>query len=135
MSGAKIAMKMNAPTNRKPICAPVFRRTRRHASRHRPLGWSKTSSADSSSATLIRASSRVPDPGVDHAVEQVDDEVHEHEDDREEEDAALEHGIVAVEDRLREPGTDSGPREDRLGEDRAGEQQARLETDHRGHRQ
>src|SRR3954462_11531211 len=84
MSGAKIAMKMNAPTNKKPICAPVFRRTRRHASRQRPLGWSKTSSALSSSAMLTRASSRVPDPRVDHAVQQVDDEVHHDEDDREE---------------------------------------------------
>ena len=56
-------------------------------------------------------------------------QVDDHEDDGEEEDPALDHRVVAVEDRLEHPAADPGPLEDRLGQHRAREQQARLQAD------
>ena len=52
----------------------------------------------------------------------------------EEEDPALEHRVVAVEDRVAEPRPDPGIREHGLGQDRSGEKQPCLEPDDRHHR-
>ena len=49
----------------------------------------------------------------------------------EEEDPALEHRVVAVEDRVAQPRAHAREREDRLGQDGAGEEQARLQADDR----
>ena len=56
-------------------------------------------------------------------------------DEREEQDPALEHRVVAVEDRVAEPRAHPGEGEHRLGQHRAREQQPDLEADDRRHRQ
>src|ERR671915_845344 len=100
MSGAKTAVSTNRATSTNPAIAPGFRIRRRHASLQSPLGASSSISRDSSCATDISAHSNAR---VDEGVGQVDNQVHEDEDDGDEEDPALEHGIVAILDRLGEP--------------------------------
>ena len=73
--------------------------------------------------------------GLRNAVGDVDEQVDEDEDERDEEDPALQHRVVASLDRLDEPGADPGPGEDGLGQHRAGEQQPRLKADDRRDRQ
>src|SRR5436190_2241745 len=52
------------------------------------------------------------DPGVEPEVDEVGDEVEEHDRDREHEERALEHGIVAREHRFVDAAADPGPGED-----------------------
>src|SRR5919197_4815628 len=130
MSGAKTATTTKARTKKAPTIAPGLRRRRCHASLQRPpAGASRASSADSSSAIDIsdhlasRSCSEalqradecemrargsplrppVPDPGIEDRVRDVDDQVHEHEDDREKEDPALEERGGAGEERVGDP--------------------------------
>src|SRR5262245_41024328 len=132
MSGAKIAVSTKAATRANPTIAPGLRTSRRQASLQRPLGLSSSTSLASSCATDTSAH---PDPRVDERVRDVDEEVHEHEDDGDEEDAALEHRIVAGLDGTCEPAPHSWDRKHRLGEDRAREQQPGLQADDRDDRQ
>src|SRR3989441_2702508 len=69
------------------------------------------------------------DPRVEVGVEQVHDQVDEHERGREEKDRRLHHRVVAVVDRLNRQAADARPGEDRLGDDRAAEQRAKLDPD------
>ena len=58
------------------------------------------------------------------------EEIDEDDDAGDQQDAALESGIVAPADRLDQPFADTRPGEDRLGEDGAGQQRADLQADH-----
>src|SRR5664279_5651131 len=126
-SGANSATRMKRATRTKPMIAPGLRRSRRNASDQRPPWPSNANSLDSSSATDTLLLPSEPDAGVDQAVRDVDEQVHEHDDDRDEQDPALDHRVVPVADRLSEPRADARVREDGLGEDRSGEQQPHLE--------
>jgi hypothetical protein len=68
----------------------------------------------------------MPDPGVHQPVEQVDDQVHDHHDQRDQEQPALHGRIVAAEDGIDHPLADARPGEDGLGQDRACHQHADL---------
>src|SRR5512133_255754 len=59
-----------------------------------------------------------PDSRVENTVREIDEQVDEHDDDGDEEHAALNDGIVARLDRVHEPGADPGEGEDGLGEHR-----------------
>src|SRR4029450_1961754 len=96
--GAKRAANTKTPTKTKPTIAPGFRISRCHASRQSPLGASSWISVASISATLTSDLSRVPNPGVDERVGDVHDQVDENEDEGEEQDPALQHRVVSVED-------------------------------------
>src|ERR687895_173918 len=132
MGGAKIAVSTKIATSANPTIAPGLRTRRCQASRQSPLGASSWISLLSSSATYTSAH---PDARVEEGVRDVDEQVHEHEDDRDEKDSALENRVVAVLDRLREPRAHAGDREDGLGEDRAGEEEPGLEPDDRDDRE
>ena len=83
---------------------------------------------DSSSATDIMTAGSV---GLMIAYEMSTSRLTSDEDDREEEDPALQDRVVAVEDRLLQPAADAGPGEDRLGEHCARQQEAGLQADDR----
>ena len=70
-----------------------------------------------------------PDPRVDEGVGDVDDQVDEDEDDRDEQNSALQDGVVPAPDRIDEPGAHPGKGEDRLGEHCSRQEQAGLEPD------
>ena len=113
-----------------------FRRSRRNASDHRPP-WLASSEISTDSSSAIDMPSCPPSRirGLISAVRDVDEQVHEHDDDRDEQDPALDHRVVAVLDRLLQPRPDPGIREHRLGQDRAREQQPDLQADDRRHGQ
>ena len=101
-SGAKIATRTNdarrARSRRsRPGCGAAAATRRARARRRRARA------ASSRGFELGDRHQREPDPRVDERVRDVDEQVDEHEDDRDEEDPALEHRVVAVEDRLDEP--------------------------------
>ncbi len=117
-SGAKIAtMTKTDDDARSRRCAPGLRQQprARRRSRDRPSAPRATSSL----RLELGDAHETPDPRVDDRVRDVDEQVDEHEHDRDEEDAALEHRVVAVEDRVLQPRPDARPGEDRLGEHRA----------------
>src|SRR6476469_4088646 len=90
-SGAKIATKMKIATRTQPAIAPGLWRSRRNASDQSPPWLSSCSSLDSSSATDTLLLPPEADARIDQAVRDVDEQVHEDDDDGDEEDAALDH--------------------------------------------
>jgi hypothetical protein len=108
-----------------------LRRRRRHASFQRPLGASSSTSRAITSAVDISCS----DPRVDDRVGDVDQQVDEDEHHGHEQHAALQHGVVALLDGLRQPVAEPLDVEDGLGQDRARQQEPGLEADDGDHRQ
>src|SRR5262249_61411606 len=99
-NGAKSATKTNSETSTNPITALGFRRSRRNASDQSPP-WpspspSREISADSSSMIDIALLPSETNSRVDEPVRDVDEQIHEDDDDHDEEDAALDHRIVAI---------------------------------------
>src|SRR5581483_10669224 len=98
IQGANAATTTKAPTRQKPTTAAGFRISRDQASRHRPPPPTSSATSTASSSTVLildpGGRSRVADPRVDHRVREVDEQVHEHEDDRDEEDPALQDRVV-----------------------------------------
>src|ERR687893_1357558 len=94
-----------------------------------------TPDAVSSSCWICASATLVPHPGVEDRIEDVDEQVHKHEQRRPVEDDALDHGVIPTVHRLVGDLTDPRPREDRLGNDRPAHQEAYLETNHRDRRQ
>ena len=74
------------------------------------------------------------DPRIEQPVGQIGEQVHQHVGDGDEQDAALHQRVVAEADRLDQQPADAGPREDRLGDDRAGQHRAELQADDRDDR-
>jgi hypothetical protein len=71
-----------------------------------------------------------PEARVEDDIERVDGQVHEGDEQRDGQDHALEHRVVAVDDRVHRELADAGPGEDLLGDDRAPEQDAELHPEH-----
>src|SRR5687768_15427349 len=70
-----------------------------------------------------------PDSWIEPAIEHVGERVHHHVRDRDHEEAALRERVVSLVDRLDEEAAESGPVEDDLRDDRAGEKHAELEAE------
>ena len=81
------------------------------------------------SAAVRRRDARI-EPGIG----QVDEKVGQHEEEHDDQHAGLHDGIVARVDGVVDQRADAGPREDDLGEDRAAEQAADAEAEHRHRR-
>src|SRR5438045_3626542 len=74
------------------------------------------------------------DPGIDEAIEDVDQEVAHDEADRDQEYDALHERVVAREDGVHHEAADAGQGEDVLGDDGAADQRAKLQPQHGDHR-
>src|SRR6185295_15955880 len=100
---------------------------------------SKRANAGPSNAATIATSTIAPpslliaDPRIDEAVQQVRDEVHADVRHCDEQDASLDERVIAEPNRLNEKPADPGPREDRLGDDRARQHRTELQADERDH--
>src|SRR6516225_6516323 len=70
-----------------------------------------------------------PNPWIEQAVHEIRQHVHRDVRDRDEEDAALDHRVVAKTDRLDEEPAHTGPGEDRFGNDRAGQHRPKLQAE------
>src|SRR3954447_5178342 len=84
--------------------------------------------------TVVVAVMSIPDPRVDHRVDDVDDEADHHDDQREEGDQALFSDVVAVVEVLQQARPQPRPTEGLLGEHCTSEQQCGLEPHHGDHR-
>src|SRR5882724_10493761 len=87
-TSAKIATKQRSATVTPPTTASLFRRSRRQASRQR-----LDVAADGAAARRSAASRLVPDAGVDKAIEEIHDEVHESEERAVQEDHGHDHRV------------------------------------------
>src|SRR5258708_39742372 len=100
-----------------------------------PIG-SRTSAAHVPARPNGRpATLREADSGIQVAIQQVHDDVHEHEEDRYRENAALHERVIALHDRGEEHSADTRDGEDLLDDDRATEQLADLDTEKRDDRE
>src|SRR5262245_1834829 len=88
----------------------------------------------STDARMASSSARVADAGIEVPVEEIDGEVDDHEENRDEEDGALGHGIVALVDRPEHETAHAGEREHFLDDHRAAQEDAGLEPGHGDHR-
>ena len=76
----------------------------------------------------------IPDARVEHGVEHVDHEIDDDIRAREHEDDALDHRIVAAQDRVDRQAAEARNREHALGDDDAADQQRDADADHRDDR-
>src|SRR5918997_3390191 len=90
-----------------------------------------TPGAATASCWICASATLVPHPGVENRVEDIDQEVHQHEQRCPVEDHTLDHGVVPAVYRLVGDLADPWPGEDRLGNDRPAHQEAYLEPDNR----
>src|SRR6266850_3889654 len=91
--------------------------------------------ASASAASRMTAPKRLAaDPGIDEAIEDVDEEVAHDEADRDQEYDALHERVVAREDGVHHEAADAGQGEDVLGDDGAADQRAELQPQHGDHR-
>src|SRR6266511_778731 len=127
MIGANTATITNTPMRNIPSSAGRLRRSRRRASRHRPL--LARGSIRVTAATVVI--SGVPDPRVEEGVADIHDEIHEEEDEGENEDHRLNDVVVMILDRLHDVLADAVPGKHRLRDHRACEQAAHLQPDDR----
>src|SRR5438034_11479628 len=111
--GASVAASTSNRTSARPIRARRFFRKRSHASMRRPR------------------SALSADAGIEEAVREIDDQVDDDEGQREDEHRALEQDVVAGEDRLNHETAEPRPREDRLDQDGAAHELARLQPEQR----
>src|SRR6478736_890000 len=128
MSGANRATKMITPTMPSPTSAPGFRRNRRSTSRLRTVEGAASASGAASApamtfASVIASASVIANARIDQRVADVDEQVDDHEHDDDEQDPALQHGVVARADGVVDPRPDPAPGEHGLGEDRPRQQQ------------
>src|SRR5919198_113845 len=104
------------------------------------LNRTRRSFTSSSAMWPLRASYRlalwsgVPHPRIEHRVEDVHNEVEHHHEEGGEQDHALDHGQVVVDDRLHGGGAHPRQAEYPLGDDRAAEQDADVQAQHGDHR-
>src|SRR3712207_6119490 len=90
-----------------------------------------TPGAATASCPTDASATLVPHPRVEDRVEDIDEEVHQHEQRGPVEHHALDHGVVPAVYRLVGDLADPRPGEDRLGDDRPAHQEAYLEPDNR----
>src|SRR6266404_931805 len=127
------------PTNNPATTATCCLRNLRQNSLHgvRTAATSATAgisaSAGWSSARSFMASA-IADGRIDDRVEHVDDQIDQHEFEREQQDESLNNRIVAHVDRVDEKPAHSRPIEDDFDDDRAAEQETELQPHHGDHR-
>src|SRR6266545_6523681 len=142
-TSANTAVPMYTTTSARPMTAPRFLLSRRQAARSaeaRPAAMAIAGAASASSPAVSGTdasrtdTASVPDARIDQRVGEVDDQVYEQEGNRDQQDAALDHRIVAGEDRVHHEPSDAWQGEHRLDEDRASQQRAELQADHGDYR-
>src|SRR5262245_6144041 len=107
----------------------------RHASPATMVGWRRRiprrGGADeaSSGTSTPRTDGSVADAGVEEDIEDVDEEVQQHVDARDDQDDALDHRIVAPHDGIDGEAADAGKGEDALGHDRAADEEGEAHAD------
>ena len=84
---------------------------------------------------FLHGPSRNTDARVERRVEQIDEEVHEHDNDGDEHHQVLHDRVVAPADRLDQEARDAGNVEHGLGDDQAADQEGGLDADDGDHRQ
>src|SRR5262249_51310679 len=99
-----------------------------------PKSTSRFRSAGRRARRQSDAASAIPDARVDPRVDQVDQEVGDHEERADEQDGPLDERVVPLEDAPQEESPDAGQREDLLGDDHAAQQVADLDARHRDER-
>src|ERR1700735_661844 len=123
---------MMAKTAR-PMTAPRFSRTagQNDASGE---GCARTAAA-SSPIDLVSAatSAAMAYPGIDDAIDEIDEQIDQHDDGGDQQNAALKRRIITPANGIDEPMADPRPGEDRLGEHGPGHQAGNREADHRHH--
>src|SRR5882672_1290641 len=90
--------------------------------RPRFTGWARISSSSASSSVAMA------DPGVEDGVEQIDDEVHDHEARGDQKHHALQNDEIARRNRADQEPADSRQREDCLDNDSAADQPADIDS-------
>src|SRR5215813_3715242 len=95
-----------------------------------PTRLAALAAVDSDTRTLLA----IPDRRIDDGVKHVDEEVYQHELQREQQDLGLNHRIVAGVDRIDQEAPEPGPGEHRLDHNRAAEQKTELQPRHRDYR-
>src|SRR5262245_6306687 len=116
-----------------PAASVGLRRRKRAA-----FGWNRCgarASADSMSTAPGPPTRSVPDAGIEDDIGQIDDEVEEHVDARDDEDDALNDGIVTAHDRVHGEPAETGHGEDALRHHRAADQEREADADDGHHRQ
>src|SRR5204862_536837 len=107
-------------------------------SNSRADGSNRDSDGPRSAATMATRTMAAPtlliaNPRIDQAVQKIGDQVHGDVRHSDEQDASLHERIVAKADRLNQQAADARPREDRLGDDRASEHRAELQSNQCNH--
>src|SRR5580704_6859053 len=128
------AKKTMTPNTARPNTAPLFSR---NAAQNDASGEGCARTAAASSPIVVARAAKsagMTDPGINHAIDEIDDQVDENDHGGDEQNAALQRRIVAAADGIDEPMADPRPGEDRLGEHGAGHQARNREADHRHHR-
>src|SRR5262245_4452484 len=132
--GAPIAVIASSATMTRPTRASRLRNSRLRAS-PRKLAATVRSGSDAASATVaMRAVDRLSlarDAGIEGAVREIHDQVHEDERHGKEQHRALQQDVVAREDRLDHEPAKPRPCEDRLGQHGAAHELPRLEAEQR----
>src|SRR5947208_16525379 len=101
-----------------------------------PTTTMRRSAAHAATKSGLRASERggaapvpgsaAPETGIENRIEEIHDEVQDHEGGREQQNHALDHGVVTLEDRVEEKPPDAGQRKDVLDDDDAAHDVAEL---------
>src|SRR5580765_3536116 len=91
------------------------------------------SAATMATRTMAAPTLLIANPRIDQAVQKIGEQVHPDVRHGDEQDASLHERIVAKADRLNQQAADARPREDRLGDDRASEHGAELQSNQRNH--
>src|SRR3989338_4716649 len=120
-----------------PPAAPSgFLRANRSVVAQAPGGAGRAPATTSpASARAAAGSGAIAHPRVEHAIEHVDREVREHDDDRDEHHEVLDDRVVAPEDRLDQEACHPRQVEHGLGDDEPADQEGELDADHGDDRQ
>src|SRR5215208_6557549 len=135
MKGAKTAMNTKMPMT---IVPKTARRLEKNVRRKSCLRLRVSTPGAATASCCIWASAiaaLVPHPGIEHRVEDVHEEVHQHEQRRPVEHDALDHGVVAAVDGIVGDLAYPGPGEDGLRDDSPAHQEPGLQPYNRHGRQ
>src|SRR5882757_2132606 len=91
--------------------------------------------ASATDASMPRSSVAMADPWIEHGVEHVDDEVHQHESGTDQQHHALQDDEIAGRDRADQQPADARQREHRLDDDGAADQSSDIDAGDRDERQ
>src|SRR3989442_7821600 len=144
ITGARRAVTTSARTIRPPTAPSGFRLENRatalqgpasaddsmRISATAPPAIASLSAAISSSRGIASraASSLVPDPGIEHAVRQIDHQVQAQDDRGDQQDDRLQHDEIPMDDAVDQQGPHAGHHEDRLDDDDAAKKARELIT-------